>query len=191
MVGLLLLKRLVGLDPRAGKTLQEVGLVDMPLVRQDTPLYDMLNEFQNGKSKGTCYEALLTRAGHMAMVTNEERLIGIITLEDVFEELIQEEIVDETDVYVDVSKKLQLAQMLRRMASPFAAVQRSIDLSRQALSLERRQSIDSRRSMDHAPARRGTSTSSPRSVMARNSQSNSLASLPALDTPVQPSDHTP
>lgn len=43
--------------------------------------------------------------GHMALVSNnpgaQNGALGVITLEDVIEELIGEEIVDETDVYVD------------------------------------------------------------------------------------------
>ncbi|KAB5516861.1 hypothetical protein DKX38_027509 [Salix brachista] len=39
---------------------------------------------------------------------SDEEVVGVITLEDVMEELIQEEILDETDEYVDVHNKIRI-----------------------------------------------------------------------------------
>ena len=46
----------------------------------------------------------------MLTSSSQEEIAGIITMEDVIEELIGEEIVDETDLYVDVHKRIAVAR---------------------------------------------------------------------------------
>ncbi len=85
---------------RENKKLSDMELMEMPLVKSDTSLYDALNLFKTGRSmyrtsreqrvKWQILIALLL-AGHMAIITSLDGTenIGIITLEDIFEELIQ------------------------------------------------------------------------------------------------------
>lgn len=97
-IGMLLVKTLITYDPDDRKPVSEFELATLPETRADTSCLDILNFFQEGKS-------------HMALVSSHPGLDhgaqGVVTLEDVIEELIGEEIVDETDVFVDVHKHLR------------------------------------------------------------------------------------
>ncbi|KAJ3146104.1 hypothetical protein HDU89_006670 [Geranomyces variabilis] len=89
ILGILLVKTLILLDPEAATPVDQVRLITkVPKASTDTNLFHMLNIFQEG-------------ASHLATVHDKVDLIGIITIEDVIEEIIQEEIVDETDLYTN------------------------------------------------------------------------------------------
>jgi len=85
IIGMLLIKKLLQYGSDEDTKLSEVELKRIPEVSPQLPLYSLLNIFQSGKS-------------HMAIVLSEEsrKPIGIVTLEDLIEEILQEDIKDET-----------------------------------------------------------------------------------------------
>ncbi|CAO3609445.1 unnamed protein product [Cunninghamella blakesleeana] len=103
-VGMLLTKLLITYDPQDAFPVKDLPISTLPETGPETSCLDILNFFQEGKS-------------HMVLVSERpgdiDGAIGVITLEDVIEELIGEEIVDETDVYIDVHNKIRV---IRRQA---------------------------------------------------------------------------
>jgi hypothetical protein len=87
----------------------------LPETKPTTSALDILNYFQEYPSQ-IPVSFLLTYhffrgKAHMVLVSDHpgesHGALGVVTLEDVIEELIGEEIVDETDVFVDVSRHLK------------------------------------------------------------------------------------
>ncbi|KAL8655222.1 MAG: hypothetical protein Q9226_003137, partial [Calogaya cf. arnoldii] len=97
-VGMLLVKILITYDPEDAKRVNEFALATLPETAPETSCLDIVNFFQEGKS-------------HMVLVSErpgqDSGAIGVVTLEDVIEELIGEEIIDESDVYIDVHKAIR------------------------------------------------------------------------------------
>ena len=88
--GMLLVRRLIGYNPAERKQVQEFDLVALPETSASMTCLDILNYFQEGKS-------------HMVLISTSPGegtgAIGIVTLEDVLEEIIGEEIIDESDAF--------------------------------------------------------------------------------------------
>jgi metal transporter CNNM len=80
-VGMLLVKILITYDPEDCKKVSEFALATLPETRPETSCLDIVNFFQEGKS-------------HMVLVSDypgeDYGVMGVVTLEDVIEELIGE-----------------------------------------------------------------------------------------------------
>ncbi|MFH0892380.1 MAG: hemolysin family protein [Candidatus Falkowbacteria bacterium] len=91
MVGLLYVKDLIRSD-WSGKTVGEIARTDLIFVSQDKKLDELLNDFKKTRH-------------HLFVVINKYGDVqGLVTIEDVMEEIIGEEIVDEFDRHVNLQE---------------------------------------------------------------------------------------
>lgn len=168
IIGLILVKNLLAVDPDDSVPLRKMLIRKIPRVSEDMPLYDILNEFQKGHShiavvyrgskgtketlpkvkednqkfaikpathgadsilnkvedqvkksppatpafkkrhKGCSFCILDLETSPIPEFPPDQEVVGVISMEDVIEELLQEEILDETDEYVNIHNRIKI-----------------------------------------------------------------------------------
>ncbi|CAF9907019.1 MAG: hypothetical protein HETSPECPRED_007020 [Heterodermia speciosa] len=183
-VGMLLVKILITYDPEDCQAVSDFALATLPETRSETSCLDILNFFQEGKS-------------HMVLVSEypgeDTGALGVVTLEDVIEELIGEEIIDESDVYVDVPRAIR-----RHMPAPQSRVPKGAIVTDPSSNIgdEQEDLIDLSEDQKSAhPALRRLATNDGSAAKANGNsnptirRTSSVASVTQRDGPKKSKDH--
>jgi len=116
IVGILLMKSLIRYVPDDATPVAELKLFPVAHISEEAFLSEILDVFQTGRT----HMAAVYRHGEFGgrgdimVPPDSANAIGIVTLEDVIEELIKEDIIDETDVYVHVDAPVSPAREVRK-----------------------------------------------------------------------------
>uniref|UniRef100_A0A1A8PH57 Metal transporter n=1 Tax=Nothobranchius rachovii TaxID=451742 RepID=A0A1A8PH57_9TELE len=113
IVDILFVKDLAFVDPddcTPLKTITQFYKHPLHFVFNDTKLDTMLEEFKKGKS----HLAIVQRVNNEGEGDPFYEVMGIVTLEDVIEEIIKSEILDETDLYTDNRTKRRVSHHERK-----------------------------------------------------------------------------
>lgn len=105
IIGIILVKNLILLDDLVPTRVRDLELIVAKRMRCDTSLFDAINYFQEGSS-------------HLAIViSNEGHVVGICTLEDCIEEILLEEVWDESDQFTDNTHTAKVPRTPRKPRS--------------------------------------------------------------------------
>lgn len=119
-VGMLLVKMLITYDPEDCKLVRDFALATLPETRAETSCLDIVNFFQEGKS-------------HMVLVSEypgeDYGALGVVTLEDVIEELIGEYAFPRHQLCA-LSLTLKSGKLLMNQMSSLTCIRLSDDLHR-------------------------------------------------------------
>jgi len=133
ILGCILAKNLILVDPDGSSSLSSLPLRRLPVVEKSTALWEMLKTFEQGGSHmAVVVDDILPANGVDGEATEKTPLLkrtivqnadevrtvlGIVCMEDVLEELLGEEIIDETDVFIDMNHPLLRSSQKTMMVS--------------------------------------------------------------------------
>lgn len=125
--GMLIVKRLIYVDPKSSRKVCTIPLRKMEVFNKDTTLHDALNVFQQGKSHLALVvsnrEKVLTAWRFDKPIPPDVHMAGIVTLESILEKILREQIEDEDD-----RRKAQLlAGAIRSVRRPLSTFDLSDD----------------------------------------------------------------
>ena len=133
VVGILMTRDLILINPEKAlitlKQLSSIIVKDIIAIQDEDKLEPLLGFFK----KGLTHIGIVTQIVDNGERDNTKKVIGIVTLEDIIEEVIQDEIEDEWDTFAGIDVKNQREQMKEKLVLLFTDQHTSNTLNEQEI----------------------------------------------------------